>query len=650
MYLEKIIFDNRAPFEHLEIDFKDIGVNVLTAINGKGKTTILSHITDAFYELAKPVFHQEFAGKENELYRISFALYNTDSSKPSIVYFRFKDGEENYDYVDICGDCKRDQYDRVINIDKKIDYSHVDSDLKQQNFSKHWSLCDRKKIEKLFKKNVLTFFPSYRFELPAYLNGVYSKSIGCIIKNKFSGYLPNPIEIITDISSFSNWLLDVILDMKLNEQLRFFRDNNNNLIPINTPSKENTIFNNLNKILSSTLSSKKYNGIVRFGIGKRNNGMARIAIMNDVDKQHYQICPSLFQLSSGELALLLNFGEILHQADNNQNNILLEQIRGIVLIDEVDKHLHITLQKEILPKMFAMFPNVQFIVSSHSPFFNMGLAEQLSEKHKIFDLDHNGISCSATQNEQYEEVYKMMIGENKLYFKLYNELNTKISSTTKPLVITEGKTDAVHLKAAMKKLNIAIDVEFYNIDEDWGDSKLKTLLENLSKIKQNRKIIGIFDRDDEKDTYIKFTTTDSNQYKQIGIIDSNVYGFCIPSLETDTYNNGNRISIEHYYNKSDLLKENSEHRRIFLGEEFFANGNSKNGQYQTKISQIQNKVKINGIIDDKVFKRDDLEQNNNIALTKNDFANLVLYDAKYAVNFDFSNFRKIFSIIEEIIS
>ena len=33
MYLEKVFFDNRAPFEHLEIDFRNNGVNVLTAIN-----------------------------------------------------------------------------------------------------------------------------------------------------------------------------------------------------------------------------------------------------------------------------------------------------------------------------------------------------------------------------------------------------------------------------------------------------------------------------------------------------------------------------------------------------------------------------------------------------------------------------------------
>lgn len=77
--LVKVIFINRAPFKRLELDFKENGINVLSAINGNGKTTILSHITDAFYELAKKVFHNEFEGKENKYYRVSSALYNINS-------------------------------------------------------------------------------------------------------------------------------------------------------------------------------------------------------------------------------------------------------------------------------------------------------------------------------------------------------------------------------------------------------------------------------------------------------------------------------------------------------------------------------------------------------------------------------------------
>lgn len=47
--VDKCLFINRSPFkDNLEISFKE-GVNVLCGINGRGKTTILSYIVDAFY-------------------------------------------------------------------------------------------------------------------------------------------------------------------------------------------------------------------------------------------------------------------------------------------------------------------------------------------------------------------------------------------------------------------------------------------------------------------------------------------------------------------------------------------------------------------------------------------------------------------------
>ncbi len=79
-------------------------------------------------------------------------------------------------------------------------------------------------------------------------------------------------------------------------------------------------------------------------------------------------------MSSGELALLCLFGELVKQADKNGKDI--SQIKGIVLVDEIEKHLHIKLQKETLPKLIKLFPNIQFIVSSHSPSFSLGLQEE----------------------------------------------------------------------------------------------------------------------------------------------------------------------------------------------------------------------------------------------------------------------------------
>ena len=442
--LVKAIFINRAPFEHLVLDFKEKGINVLSAINGNGKTTILSHITDAFYELARKVFHNEFEGRENKYYRVSSSLYNINLANPSFVYLRFECNGEYIDYIDIRNKCTEEQYNSVITIDPKIEFAQIRNALSNSNNIKYWSLNDEKKIKDIFSNSVLTYFPSYRYETPSYLNDPYTIKLDYAIKSKFEGYLENQIEVVSDLPTLANWFLDVLLDMKLKEETRLFR-NGNNFLPITIPSAEKTcVWDNLNRIVSSALSSKHYEGIVRLGIGTRNSGSTRIAIVNDTPQRNSVcICPSIFNLSAGELSLISIFGEILRQADNNHNNIQLNNINGIILIDEVDKHLHITLQKEILPKLFELFPNIQFIVSSHSPFLNMGLADTLEERSQIIDLDNNGITCFPTNNDLYKEVYNMMVGENEQFARKYYQLEDTLKAIKKPLVITEGKTDII---------------------------------------------------------------------------------------------------------------------------------------------------------------------------------------------------------------
>lgn len=646
MYLEKIIFDNRAPFGHLEIDFKNNGVNVITAINGKGKTTILSHIADAFYELARPAYPQEFEGKENKLYRVSSPLYNINSSKPSIVYFRFKDGEDIYDYIDVRDICTKEQYDTAIDVDNKIDYNNFQRMLKQQNFSKYWNVQNNDIRKKMFEQNVLTYFPSYRFELPAYLNDSYSNPLKYSIDSKFSGYLPNQIEVISDITSFSNWLLDVLLDLKNGERIQLFKDGKNNVFPITIPAQENIVLTNLNNILSNTLSSKKYQGSVRFGIGKRNGGMARIAIMNDVDNEHhYQICPSIFQLSSGELALISIFGEILHQADNNENNMPLEKIKGIVVIDEIEKHLHITLQKEILPKMFALFPNVQFIVSSHSPFLNMGLAAELSGKHMIFDLDHNGISCSATKNELYEEVYNLMIGENYRFAKQCEDLTVKLESLTKPLIITEGKTDIKHILKAKEKLGVT-DLEFDVIQDNQqpdGDSNLHKLLEQAAHIGNKNIIIGVFDRDIKKT--VEDIEKNGQQIKDFG---NNVYAFCIPLPESRRINGEEDISIEFLFSDVEIHTKLKNGCSLFFGDEFSARTGRHNIDKTLTLSNQSDRGK-HKIVENNGGQAVYNEQEENILAKKDDFANAISADEIKISEESWNNFKPIFDTIRLIL-
>ena len=644
--LIKAIFINRAPFEHLELDFKERGINVLSAINGNGKTTILSHITDAFYELAKDVFHNEFEGRENKYYRVSSSLYNLNSANPSYVYLRFEYNGDYIDYVDIRNKCTEAQYNSVIILDSKIEFAKIRNTLSESNNIKYWSLNDEKKIKDIFSNSVLTYFPSYRYETPSYLNEPYNIKLDYAIKSKFNGYLNNQIEVISDLPTLVNWFLDVLLDMKLKEETRLFQDGNK-VLPITIPSAEQKcVWDNLNKIVSSALSSKHYKGIVRLGIGRRNSGATRIAIMNDIPQEtSVCICPSIFNLSAGELSLISIFGEILHQADNNYNNIQLNNINGIVLIDEVDKHLHITLQKEILPKLFGLFPNIQFIVSSHSPFLNMGLADTMVERSQIIDLDNNGITCSPTNNDLYKEVYDMMIGENNQFAKKYYQLENTLKEIKKPLVITEGKTDIKFIQKAKEVLNLN-DIDFEIIAPDQqpdGDSNLQKMLEQLCKIKRPFPIIGIFDRDIEGT--VKKIDIGDDKYKNYG---NRVYAFCIPIPKIREDNGQTKISIEYLFSDEEIKSPVDKiGHRLFLGTEFTRHSMVHNEYNNLTLSKPDGKG-IDKILENNGGQAVYDENDNNILAKKDDFANAVISgNIKISVE-SWENFRPILEKIKKL--
>ncbi|ENU31203.1 hypothetical protein F991_00916 [Acinetobacter sp. CIP-A165] len=72
------------------------------------------------------------------------------------------------------------------------------------------------------------------------------------------------------------------------------------------------------------------------------------------------------ELSSGFKAIFNIYANLLMRAQIK--DLAPESLIGIAIIDEIDVHLHISLQKKVLPFLIKAFPKVQFIVSTHSPF------------------------------------------------------------------------------------------------------------------------------------------------------------------------------------------------------------------------------------------------------------------------------------------
>jgi len=72
------------------------------------------------------------------------------------------------------------------------------------------------------------------------------------------------------------------------------------------------------------------------------------------------------QLSSGFSSILSVYADLLTKIE--LRSISPNDVTGIVFIDEIDAHLHVSLQKKIFRFLTKCFPEVQFIITTHSPF------------------------------------------------------------------------------------------------------------------------------------------------------------------------------------------------------------------------------------------------------------------------------------------
>jgi predicted ATP-binding protein involved in virulence len=102
---------------------------------------------------------------------------------------------------------------------------------------------------------------------------------------------------------------------------------------------------------------------------------------------------NVLQLSQGEKSLLALIGDIarrLAMMNPSMENPLHGD--GIVLIDEIDMHMHPGWQAKIVEKLQTTFPNTQFVLTSHSPLVIGSTPEVL-----VYEVGQEGVFETPTQ-------------------------------------------------------------------------------------------------------------------------------------------------------------------------------------------------------------------------------------------------------------
>ena len=111
------------------------------------------------------------------------------------------------------------------------------------------------------------------------------------------------------------------------------------------------------------------------------------------------------QLSDGYSAIIDIVADLILKMQNPNSLTRAYEKEGIVLIDEIETHLHLELQRLILPMLTRVFPNIQFIVTTHSPFvlssIKNAVAFDLEKKERLEDLTEYSYEALA---EGYFEV------------------------------------------------------------------------------------------------------------------------------------------------------------------------------------------------------------------------------------------------------
>lgn len=103
---------------------------------------------------------------------------------------------------------------------------------------------------------------------------------------------------------------------------------------------------------------------------------------------------SLEQLSDGERGLLALVFDLTRRLciANPTSDAPLTDGKAIVLIDEIELHLHPKWQRMVVRKLREVFPACQFIITTHSP---MVLGEVKAESIRFLNTDeHNRVVCS----------------------------------------------------------------------------------------------------------------------------------------------------------------------------------------------------------------------------------------------------------------
>lgn len=175
-------------------------------------------------------------------------------------------------------------------------------------------------------------------------------------------------------------------------------------------------------------------------------------------------------LSSGYSAVLDIVVDLIMRMEKTSNRKFEYDMAGIVLIDEIETHLHLELQKNIMNLLTSIFPNIQFIITTHSPFILNS-----SNNAVIYDLENHILIQNGLTDVPYKGIVEGYFNVNSLSKELHEKFEKY-----KELVKKENLEDEDFAEIARLQIYLEEIPDYLALDITTEYQKLKLEFEGRS--------------------------------------------------------------------------------------------------------------------------------------------------------------------------
>lgn len=166
-------------------------------------------------------------------------------------------------------------------------------------------------------------------------------------------------------------------------------------------------------------------------------------------------------MSMGYAAVFDIIGDLIMRMESQHRY----DLEGIVLIDEIETHLHVELQKKIVPILTGLFPNIQFILTTHSPFVLNSARNAV-----IYDLERRMLVENGLTNLPYEGIVEGYFGADRLSQELREKFDRYRALASKKELTDEDYADAAELETYLDEVPDYLALDFA---AEYGHLKLE---------------------------------------------------------------------------------------------------------------------------------------------------------------------------------